>query len=263
MWSRSGLMVIALLVGLSGCSGSPPRLPVEAVLPSLPAPPATQLEPMATPLPGATLTPTIEPTATLTPEPAFKMCSPLALHPLEELPHIVGDPYNPPPPGREERHHGVDFGYYHWQERDSMLGEPVQSALPGVVASVLNDNYPYGNMVMVETRREDLLPELVSRLQIPEGESLYLLYAHLNLPPLVRLGQPVEACQPLGEVGMSGNTDIPHLHLETRLGPAGTIFESMRFYDTRATQEEMDNYKLWRTSGVFRHFDPMDLFTAN
>jgi len=144
-----------------------------------------------------------------------------------------------------------------------MLGEPVQSALPGVVASVLNDNYPYGNMVMVETRREDLLPELVSRLQIPEGESLYLLYAHLNLPPLVRLGQPVEACQPLGEVGMSGNTDIPHLHLETRLGPAGTIFESMRFYDTRATQEEMDNYKLWRTSGVFRHFDPMDLFTAN
>ena len=262
MWSRSGLMAFALLVVLSGCSGSTPRLPVETVLPSLTALPATQPEPTATLLPGATLTATIEPTATFTPEPAFETCSPLVLHPLEELSQIIGDPYNPPPPGREERHHGVDFGYYHWRERDSMLGEPVQSALPGVVASVLDDHYPYGNMVMVETPRLVLAPGLVSRLQIPEGESLYLLYAHLNLPPLVRLGQSVDACQPLGEVGMSGNTDIPHLHLETRLGTAGTVFESMRFYDTRATQDEMDNYKLWRTSGVYRHFDPMDLFTA-
>jgi hypothetical protein len=60
---------------------------------------------------------------------------------------------------------------------------------------------------------------------------------------------------------MSGNTDIPHLHLETRLGRAGTVFESIRFYDTRATIEEMDNYVLWRTSGVFRHFDPMALLS--
>jgi hypothetical protein len=37
----------------------------------------------------------------------------------------------------------------------------------------------------------------------------------------------------------------------------------MRFYDTRATQEEMDNYVLWRTSGVFRHFDPMVLLSYN
>jgi hypothetical protein len=58
---------------------------------------------------------------------------------------------------------------------------------------------------------------------------------------------------------MSGNTDIPHLHLETRLGPAGQVFESMRFYDTRATQEEMDTYVLWRTSGIFQHFDPLQL----
>ncbi len=58
---------------------------------------------------------------------------------------------------------------------------------------------------------------------------------------------------------MSGNTDIPHLHLETRLGPAGQVFESMRFYDTRATQKEMDTYILWRTSGIFQHFDPLQL----
>jgi hypothetical protein len=33
----------------------------------------------------------------------------------------------------------------------------------------------------------------------------------------------------------------------------------MRFYDTRATVEEMEAYVLWRTSGVFQHFDPLYL----
>jgi murein DD-endopeptidase MepM/ murein hydrolase activator NlpD len=88
---------------------------------------------------------------------------------------------------------------------------------------------------------------------------LYILYAHLDQPPLVELRERVASCQQLGEVGMSGNTDIPHLHIESRLGPAGQVFESMRFYDTRASQEEMDAYVLWRTSGIFQHFDPLQL----
>ena len=259
---KSGLLVFVLLIASTACRPPTPNPVMETAVPSNPVPASPEPEPTITRSATIVLAQTEIPAPTQTLEPSFLMCSPLALHPLEELPEIIGDPYNPPPPGREERHHGVDFGYYHWRERDTMLGEPVQSALPGVVASVLDDHYPYGNMVMVETPRLFLPPELVNRLQIPEGESLYLLYAHLSQSPLVRLGQSVDACQPLGEVGKSGNTDIPHLHLETRLGPAGTLFESMRFYDTHATQEEMDNYKLWRTSGVFRHFDPMDLFTV-
>jgi len=190
------------------------------------------------------------------------ICSPLGMHPLEELPQIISDPYKPPPPNRpEERHHGVDFSYWHYRDRDSMLGEPVQAILPGTVASVIRDLYPYGNMVIIETTRQDLPGRLIAELHFGEGESLYHLYAHLNLPPAVRLRERVEACQSLGEVGMTGNTDIPHLHLETRIGPAGTIFESMRFYDTRATIAEMEAYKRWRTSGEFRHFDPMILLT--
>jgi len=191
------------------------------------------------------------------------MCSPLSIHPLEELPTIIGDPYKPPPPGKEERHHGIDFGYWHYKDRDTMLGEPLQAVLSGKVAASIKDRYPYGNMVMIETKAEDLPPELTELIEISQGESLYILFAHMNIPPLVRLGEAVKACQPLGEVGMSGNTDIPHLHMETRLGPAGVVFESMRFYDTRATQEEMDNYVRWRTGGEFRHFDPMTLLTFN
>jgi len=200
-------------------------------------------------------TPTPQPSVTLLPE----LCSPLPIHPLEELPEIIGDAYDPPRPGREERHHGIDFAYYHYQDRDSMLGEPVQSVTSGVVAGVMDGQYPYGNMLIIETTRELLPAAFQDRIEIPPGRALYILYAHLSQAPVVAVGENVVACQLLGEVGMSGNTDIPHLHIEFRLGPAGQVFESMRFYDTRASLEEMDTYVLWRTSGTFQHFDPMQL----
>jgi len=221
-----------------------------------------------TPYPTASHTPTATPTmvetSTLTPTPVppFEMCTPLPLHPLEVLGEIVGDPYDPPPPGREERHHGVDLAYYHWEDRDTMEGEPVQAVLGGVVAARMEDRMPFGNMVMIETPQSELPAELIAMLEIPPGESLYLLYAHLREPPLVELGEEVKACQPLGDVGMTGWTEIPHLHLETRRGPARTVFKSIFYYDTQATQEEMDNYVLWRTSGVFQHFNPLILLLA-
>jgi murein DD-endopeptidase MepM/ murein hydrolase activator NlpD len=193
--------------------------------------------------------------------PSFHLCSPLSLHPLAELAQVIGDPYDPPRPGREERHHGIDFAYYHFGDRDSMQGEPIQAVFPGVVASALHDLYPYGNMVMVETTRDQLPLEVVQSLEFQPGESLYVLYAHMDVPPTVVLGEEVEACQLLGEVGMTGNTELPHLHLETRLGPVASTFESMRYYDTRATLEELAAYELWRTSGIYRHFDPMKLLS--
>jgi hypothetical protein len=62
-------------------------------------------------------------------------------------------------------------------------------------------------------------------------------------------------------VGTTGyNIVNPHLHLETRIGPQGATFlEGMKYYDTRATEAEQANYEMWRTSGYFRHFDPLDL----
>jgi murein DD-endopeptidase MepM/ murein hydrolase activator NlpD len=214
------------------------------------------------PLPVRTVAESIDASLTLTPTAQFDLCSPLELHEIEDLSAIISSPYNPPPPGKDERHHGVDFGYWDYAGRKTMQGELVQSILPGVVAMILNDHFPYGNTVMVETPASLLPNYLVSVLGFEPGDSLYVLYAHLDAPPLVSLGESVEACHLLGEVGLSGNTDVAHLHLETRLGPAGAIFESMMFYSTRATIEEMENYKLWRTSGVFRHFDPMRLLLS-
>ena len=219
--------------------------------------PTVSILPSPTPSPEEPIIPTETSAPQVTPTPLPEYCSPLAIHPLEELPEIIGDPYDPPRPGREERHHGIDFAYYHYQDRDSMLGEPVQSVMPGVIAGVMNGQYPYGNMVIIETPRDSFPKSLGDRLEIPPGQSLYILYAHLDQAPVVALGESVVPCQPLGEVGMSGNTDIPHLHIEFRIGPAESVFESMRFYDTRATVEEMETYVLWRTSGTYQHFDPM------
>ena len=190
-----------------------------------------------------------------------QLCSPLQGFTLEELPEIVSAPYAPPPPGREERHHGVDFSFYQRGERASIEGVGVQTVLAGKVAEAIRDRFPYGNMVIVETPSAELSAELKRELQVGEGESLYLLYAHMAGEPGVEIGAVVVACFPLGSVGKSGNAGVAHLHLETRLGPAGTQFSSMAYYTVQSTQEERDNYALWRTSGVFRHFDPMNLLT--
>jgi murein DD-endopeptidase MepM/ murein hydrolase activator NlpD len=188
---------------------------------------------------------------------SFQMCSPLAAHALAELPEIVSDPFNPPAPGKEERHHGVDFSYYRRGERLSIQGEEIQTVLAGRVAAALVDKFPYGNALIVETPASALPQSIIEVLGIAAQESLYILFAHMESAEAFELGQGLQACQFVGRVGKSGNAGVPHLHMETRIGPPGTTFASMLFYSTRATTEERENYQLWRTSGVFRAIDPM------
>ena len=246
----------------------PEKTVVQAIIPT-----PTPAHPAMKPSPGAppsqlirTSPPEYTPTAALTLITAtpvfsttFQICSPLEIHPLEELPEIISDPYRPPPPGREERHHGVDFSYYRRGDRLTIQGVGVQAVLSGQIAAAIQDRFPYGNVVIVETGQNELPAEWISRLGIKPGESIYTLYAHLDQPPQLSLGDRVEACQSLGAVGKSGNTVEPHLHLEMRLGPAGQSFPSMAYYGAKDSKEERENYVRWRTGGEFRHFDPMSV----
>ena len=160
--------------------------------------------------------------------------------------------------GRDERHQGVDFSYYQRGDRASIAGETVQALLPGQVAFVQGDRLPYGNIVIIETDPDALPPDVVEALGLQPGESLYQLYAHMAELPSVVQGGRVDCGQAFGVVGQTGyNIPVAHLHLELRLGPAGMLFSGMAFYDTRATQLEMDIYRRWRMSGEFRHLDPM------
>jgi len=256
------LPLIALI--LIACAGADDPIPPPRT--ATPAPPRTLPLPTDTATPARTLAPTFlavspTPRATPTPEWIQQLCSPLAEQTLEEIPEIISDPYNPPPPGRDERHQGVDFAYYRRKNRTTNEGEIVQAILPGRVAAVVNDQLPYGNMVIIETEGDRLPPALRADLGIEPKESLYHLYAHFGDAPLVSLGDEITCGQALGAVGASGyNIVNPHLHLETRIGPAGKAFpEGMGFYTTAASDAERENYTLWRTSGVFRHFDPMRL----
>ena len=257
---------VTMGVALSACSTAEVAAPTAtsvAVTATVTVPPPSPTEtslPPKTPEPPVTETAPI-PTGTPTIKPVLELCSPLAEQTLQELPEIISDPYNPPPPGKDDRHHGTDFAYYRRKDRLTNEGEIVQALIPGQVIAVVQDQLPYGNMIIIETEGSVLPLEIREQFGIAENESLYILYAHFGDSPLVALGDQVDCGQPLGEVGATGyNIVNPHLHLEIRIGPAGAVFTAgMAYYDTRTTEEERANYELWRTSGEFRHFDPMSL----
>lgn len=187
-------------------------------------------------------------------------CSPLKTVPLEELSAIISSPYKPPLQVKEERHHGVDFSYYRRGDQISIEGQEIQSIFSGRVAASITESFPYGNFVIIETEVQSLPLEFLAEMEIPLDRSLYILYAHMADEPLVKHGEEILECTLLGAVGKSGNAGIPHLHLETRIGPPGVIFEAMAYYSTQTSEIERLNYERWRTGGEFVHFDPMLLF---
>lgn len=220
--------------------------------------------PLESPLPRSThqVSAALEQQPTATPREPLQPCSPLREHTLEELPGIISDGYHPPPIGKDDRHQGVDFSYYRRGERLSIEGVVIQSIYPGRVAAALGGTFPFGNFVMIETPAAELPAELRERFSILEGESLYVLYAHMLAAPGLALGEAVEACQEIGQVGKSGNAGVAHLHLEMRHGPAGARFPAMAYYLAEHTTEERANYLLWATSGTFLHFDPMAVLSV-
>jgi murein DD-endopeptidase MepM/ murein hydrolase activator NlpD len=198
---------------------------------------------------------------TATSQSLFRACSPLKDHTWADLQEIVTNPFNPPPPGKDTGHPGVDFAYYRRGNRLSIEGVPIQSVLPGSVAAVVYNRPPYGNMVIIETPFDFVPDGLVDFLKMSPGQSVYLLYAHMKASPLVALYQQVSCGEQLGEVGNTppGWSSAPHLHLEARVGPLGKRFFSMAYYDNSITLEEKSNYELWRMSGTFQVVDPLRL----
>jgi murein DD-endopeptidase MepM/ murein hydrolase activator NlpD len=275
---------LSLLVGLTACT---PVSPAAQPLDDPTITPSATLMPSDTPVPP-TQTVTPIPTATETPAPRIQVCSPLEGFTLEELPNILSNPFSPPRPGFDYPHHGVDFSYYRYGDRMSILRLPVHSVLTGSISTVNNDRFPYGNMLIIETPLDMLPAAWLDRIAIPtpvptlafdspltcpafdpdpawntDQRSLYLLYAHMDLPPEFQAGDRVECGQPVGQVGNSGNSINEHLHLEVRVGPSGARFDSMGHYTIAVTDQERYNYCVWRISGLFQMLDPGDLLFSD
>jgi murein DD-endopeptidase MepM/ murein hydrolase activator NlpD len=185
---------------------------------------------------------------------------------LDKLSEIITQPFKMPIilgngtyKEEESTHHGVDLGYY-TRDKKLFTGTPVLAALDGKIAAVVNNRIPYGNMVILETPFERIPANVIFSQEIPDGDSLYTLYAHMqNFQPL-KIGQSIDCGEQLAETGLSGWTGGPHLHFETRWGPANQSFAVMAYYTADTTEEERANYEKWRMSGVFHLFDPMELF---
>lgn len=269
-------ILILLILLITSCAPT-----IQAVVPSNTP---TKLEATSTKTPEPTQTP-LPPTPT--PTLIKTLCSPLENESTQELVEIITQPFKMPRSGNDDGHHGVDFSFYSRKGRSGMEGLRVYAALPGTVATILNDRLPYGYGVLIETPLELIDPTLLNnipvlqpeptivpdpRVNCPPGElaftlddekrSLYIFYGHFLSPVEFSVGDQVTCGQQIGLVGNSGLSSNPHLHFETRIGPSGARFDSMAYYTLNSTQSERYNYCVWRVSNLFQLFDPMLLLSA-
>ncbi len=79
----------------------------------------------------------------------------------------------------------------------------VSNGIPDNPINAPLDSPPFGNVVIIDL-----------------GNSEYAFLAHLKLGSIrVKIGQNVQAGQPIGKCGNSGNTAVPHLHIHMQNTP--------------------------------------------
>lgn len=282
MKKYSWLFPLLVLV-MSSCTGQA-EAPTATAVP-LPSEPPTQV-----PTPTSTVTPTATPLPLVS-----GACSPLQAIDLSDLrlitsnPFIFKYPFSEGPDG-DKNHPAVDLGFYSFKGLTTDDNHPIQALLPGTVAAIANNRFPYGNMVMIETPLDSLSPDLIKQLQIGKSfsddeiktrsacqpdqtriswsassKSIYTLYAHMKNPPTLQLGDQVQCGEVIGAIGATGNSSvsIEHLHLEVRVGPANAKFATISAYGADSTDEERYNYCIWALSEVFLPVNPSLFWETN
>ena len=272
-----------LILVVSSCTG-------QAEAPTATAVPLPSETSTLVPIPTSTVTPTATPLPLIS-----GACSPLQAIDLSDLrlitsnPFIFKYPFSEGPDG-DKNHPAVDLGFYTFKSLTTDDNHPIQALLPGTVATIANNRFPYGNMVMIETPLDSLSPDLIKQLQISKpfsedeiktrsscqpdqtriswstsSKSIYTLYAHMKNLPTLHPGDQIQCGEVVGAIGATGNSSvsIEHLHLEVRVGPSNAKFGTISAYGTDSTDEERYNYCIWALSEVFQPVNPSLFWDTN
>ena len=87
-------------------------------------------------------------------------------------------------------------------------------------------NGGYGNVMIIEVGYNSLPQEVRDAYGIQDGQSMFILSAHLNSQSPLALGDIVDGNTIVGMLGSTGNSTANHLHTETRIGNSGSVWAS-------------------------------------
>ena len=103
---------------------------------------------------------------------------------------------------------------------DPCSAEPCTSLVGRNGATV---NGGYGNVIVIEYPSSAMPKTTSERLGLSKNQSLFMLYGHLQDKPTLKVGATVMAGEIIGQIGTTGNSTGPHLHLEVRVGASGSL----------------------------------------
>lgn len=112
-------------------------------------------------------------------------------------------------------------------------GEPVYAVADGTVVQVLDEMGDQSPGTLPDPGSITIDTVDGNHVILDLGNGVYAFYAHLKLGSvLVELGDTVEVGQQIGELGNSGNTSAPHLHLHLMSRPSALAADSIPYgYD--------------------------------
>lgn len=112
-----------------------------------------------------------------------------------------------------DKHKGIDFRVPYSMMQDGVL---VKAAAPGIVRGMRDGmqdiSFRQGNPEAIKDR------ECGNGVVLVHADGMETQYCHMRKGSLrVKVGERVTTGQPLGFVGLSGETEFPHLHFEVRI----------------------------------------------
>ncbi len=151
-------------------------------------------------------------------------------------------------------HRGTDIVLQSFEAMHS--GVDVLAAAPGIVAAT-RDSMP--DIAVTPDNRENVRgQECGNAVRIDHGDGWQTLYCHMEQGSVaVQPGDQVSVGDPLGLVGLSGLTNIPHVHLTVLKD--GKVIDPFTPDANGTCAPNPQGYGLWVTPPPY---DPAGLFTA-